>query len=184
MFWNKAPLLNSSSRLFYQCAIEQINKGAGADRVHIRNWGEWERAHLVVYPADFSIYKIYISDGPCLHIPYIVLYDSMRFYFSVYATISLEGVSRLCHCLCNGQLSSAVPSNNTYLSHNTSSTTHYFLCLNGVNSCGISSAHANNTMQLFSRVNHVYTTYGAFLCSSVYTSTCRFAERASLQTVL
>ena len=45
-------------------------------------------------------FYIIISDGPCLHIPYIILTVSTHFYFSVRATILLEHrASRLCCCL-------------------------------------------------------------------------------------
>ena len=61
---------------------------------------------------------IYISAGPCLHIPDIVLNVFKRFYFSVYGTISLEPcASRLCRCFCHGQLLSAVPCNTACLDH-------------------------------------------------------------------
>ena len=110
----------------------------------------------------------------------IVLNVSTRFYFSVYATISLA--PRASCCLCRGQLPSIMPSISvTVNSDNTSSTTHRSLCLNGINSCCVSSPHATTTL-CFSTVNHVYTTFcGTFLYSSVYTSTCRFAERAVLR---
>ena len=45
----------------------------------------------------------------------IVLNVSTRFYFSVYATISLE--PRASCCLCRGQLPSILPSNAIYLGH-------------------------------------------------------------------
>ena len=50
--------------------------------------GERERAHLVMQPADFSIYiyiYIYLTDRVTYR---IVLNVSTRFYFSAYATIS------------------------------------------------------------------------------------------------
>ena len=49
--------------------------------------GERERAHLVVQPGEFSIY---IFPMHSVYTYRIVLNVSTRFYFSVYATISLE----------------------------------------------------------------------------------------------
>ena len=69
----------------------------------------------------------------------IILNVSTHFYFSVYATISLE--HRASCCLCCSQLSSTMPSNAIHPSpspstlDNTRFTTDHSLCLNGINSC-------------------------------------------------
>ena len=106
----------------------------------------------------------------------IVVNVSTRFYFSVYATISLASC-----CLCRGQLPSILPSNAIYLGYRELQQYQLYnppflvlernqLLLRFVSTC---DNHAT--------VNHVYTTFcGTFLYSSVYTSTCRFAERAVL----
>ena len=112
--------------------------------------------------------------------PYrIVLNVSTRFYFSVYAT----GAS----CVF---ASSAVPSNAMHPSRSSSTqtipglyTTDYSLCLNGINSCCVSPPPTTMLCVFYGEpcLCNLVRMYGASLCSSVYTTTCRFAERAVLR---
>ena len=78
---------------------------------------------------------------------------------------------RLCRCLCHHQLSSLQPA---------------IPCVYGINSCCVSSPHASiTTLCIFygeTSTYNVYTSWhGAYLYSSVYTSTCKFTERAMLR---
>ena len=104
-----------------------------------------------------------------------ILAYTQQFHWSLVRLAVFVAVNSRASCLLTPSISVTVNFNNT------SSTTHRSLCLNGINSCCISSPHAT-TKLCFSTVNHVYTTFcGTFLYSSVYTSTCRFAERAVLR---
>ena len=136
--------------------------------------------YIYVYIYIIYVY-IYLTDR-------IVLNVSTRFYFSVYTTISLE--PRASCCLCHGQLSSTMPSNAMHPSRSPSTPTmpglktDHSLCLNGVNPCCVSPP-PTTTLCVFYGEPYVCTTwYGASLCSSVYTSTCGFAEHAVLRFVM
>ena len=104
----------------------------------------------------------------------------------IYATISLEPrVSCLCHCLCHGQLSSAMPSNATYLGHRQLRQYQFYnnhsLCLNRINSCYISSPRASTTTLcvFYGEPYMLYRFWYSDFLSIIYTSTCRLAERAA-----
>ena len=104
-----------------------------------------------------------------------ILAYTQQFHWSLVRLAVFVVVNSRASCLLTPSISVTVNFNNT------SSTTHRSLCLNGINSCCVSSPHATTTL-CFSTVNHVYTTFcGTFLYSSVNTSTCRFAERAVLR---
>ena len=104
-----------------------------------------------------------------------ILAYTQQFHWRLVRLAVFVAVNSRASCLLTPSISVTVNSDNT------SSTTHRSLCLNGINSCCVSSPHATTTL-CFSTVNYVYTTFcGTFLYSSVYTSTCRFAERAVLR---
>ena len=72
-----------------------------------------------------------------------------------------------------------VPISVTVNSDNTRSTTDHSSCLNGVNSCCVSPPPTTTLCVFYGEP----CLYNLVRCSSVYTSTCRFAERAVLRFV-
>ena len=125
-------------------------------------------------PARFFYIYIWIYLTDRVDTYRIVLNVSTRLYFSVYATISLEPRASLL-CLTR---SPCLLTPCTHLGHRQLRQYQVynrpFLVLE--------RNRLPTTTLYVSTVNHVYATwYGASLCSSVYTSTCRFAERAVLR---
>ena len=144
---------------------------------------------------------IYITDR--VHTYRIVLNVSTRFYFSVYATISLE--PRASCCLCHGQFHWSLVRLAVFVTVNSRAPCLVTPCTHlghhQLRQCQVYNRSflvlersqlllrfaSTNNYAVFSTVNHNYyvctTWHGASLCSSVYTSTCRFAERAVLRFV-